>query len=267
MTIHYLDPAPRNYQPILLLHGLGADSRSWEFQIQALVSNGYRPIVPDLPGFGKSPPLPGGWSVLSIANQVADWLVKIGCVNLPIVGISMGGAVALQLTLDYPDLVSTLVLVNTFACLRPRNIRTGAYLFRRFIKAMLRGSASQAEIVAQHLFPYPDQAYLRAAIIQLIKETDPAVYRQAMRALMLFDQRKRLSEIRIPTLVISGEQDATVPLENQRDLVERIPGARHILIPGARHAVTADHPEAFNASLLAFLREVQPSAVEIQNSH
>lgn len=267
MSIHYLDPAPQNGQPILLLHGLGADSRSWGFQFPVLVSNGYRPIAPDLPGFGKSSGLPKNWSIPTITSQVATWLGENGQTKLPVVGISMGGTVALQLALSYPTLVSSLVLVNTFACLRPRSFATAVYLFRRFVKVASMGSASQAGMVAYHLFPNPDQAELRSTIIQLIQETDPAVYRAAMRVLAAFDVRKRLSEICVPAVVISGEDDGTVPLENQRDLARRISGAKHIIIPGARHAVIADHPEEFNAALLTFLMEVVgPIAVETQKS-
>ena len=265
MNIHFLDPAPENGHPILLLHGLGADSRSWGYQFSALASSGFRPIAVDLPGFGQSAPLQSGWNIPAVADQMASWLSVSGYGNIPVVGISMGGTVALQLAISHPEVVSSLILVSTFACLRPRNLHTASYLFRRFVSVAMRGGASQAEMVAWHLFPLPEQKELRTAMVDLIHETDPGVYKAAMSALATFDVRKKLATIRAPVLVISGEQDATVPLDNQRELVEHIPGARMVIIPGARHAVTADHPDSFNAAMLAFLFELSPTnAVEIR---
>lgn len=254
MEIHFLDPAPQNTRPVLMLHGLGADSRSWAFQFPALIEAGFRPIAPDLPGFGRSPAIERKWNIPSITDHVIEWMQEKDFLHLPVVGISMGGAIALQLALNHPEYLSQLVLVNTFACLRPRKIQTVTYLVRRFVQSTIHGGSSQAEIVAYHLFPNPDQAELRLAITQLIRETDPQVYRTAMRAIAVFDVRKWLSGLRTPTLVISGELDATVPLDNQMELVERIPGAQQVIIPNARHAVVADQPEKFNFALLTFLQ-------------
>jgi len=102
MTIHYLDPTPENGCPILLLHGLGADSRSWSFQFSALASSGYRPIAVDLPGFGQSTSLKGRWNIAAAADQTAMWMKESGYFSIPVVGISMGGTVALQLAIIPP---------------------------------------------------------------------------------------------------------------------------------------------------------------------
>lgn len=257
MTINYYDPAPENKKPILLLHGLGADGRSWRFQTSALASAGYRPIAPDLPGFGKTPSNGLHWDITNISQLIIDWMQGMFQTPVPVVGISMGGVVALQLTLTCPALVDQLVLVNTFACLRPHNLHGMSYLVKRFILAAFRGSASQANMVAYHLFPNPDQADLRQAITELILASDPRVYRTAMRELALFDVRNRLNEIHLPTLVISGELDTTVPLETQGELARGIPGAYQVIIPGARHAVIADQADRFNEVLLSFLQHAE----------
>jgi pimeloyl-ACP methyl ester carboxylesterase len=76
-----------------------------------------------------------------------------------------------------------------------------------------------------------------------------------MRALALYDSRKHLAEVRIPTLVITSDRDTTVPPPRQKLLVEGIPGARQVVIPNAGHAVSVEQPEAFNRELLAFLKE------------
>jgi 3-oxoadipate enol-lactonase len=250
---HYLDFNPDGHPAILLLHGLGADGSSWGFQIPVLSEAGLRPIAPDLPGFGKSIPGEGRWTIARAANEVARMVSGLNTSPLILVGISMGGTVALQLALDFPRLVQKLVLVSTFACLRPKRFDEMSYLLGRYVVANLRGKEYQAETVAQRLFPHPDQADLRAELISRILQSDEHIYRQAMQALGLFDVRRRLGEIEVPTLIISGENDTTVPLANQAELAAGIPGAHQIIIPQAGHAVIADQATRFNRELLAFI--------------
>lgn len=251
--LHYLDFNPQGSPPVLLLHGLGADSSSWGYQIPALCEAGLRPIAPDLPGFGKSLPGSGRWTIARAAEDVVRLLVGLKISQVRVVGISMGGTVALQMALDFPEWVQKLVLVSTFACLRPKRFDEMGYLVGRFVVANLRGKEYQAQAVAMRLFPDPAQAQLREEIKQRIIQSDQRVYRQAMQALALFDARRRLAEIQIPTLVISGERDTTVPLPNQRVLVEGIPGARQVVIPDAGHAVIVDQVARFNRELLGFV--------------
>jgi len=252
---HYLDFNPEGSPAVLLLHGLGADGSSWGYQIPVLCEAGFRPIAPDLPGFGKTIPGSGRWTIARAATDVARFLQGLSIPSLVVAGISMGGAVALQLALDYPERVDRLVLISTFACLRPSRFDEMGYLLGRFVVANLRGKEYQAETVAQRLFPRPEQEELRRELVQRILEADEKVYRQAMQSLALFDARKRLAEIRAPTLVISGENDSTVPLANQVELARGIPGARQVVIPQAGHAVIADQMARFNQEFMQFLRE------------
>lgn len=251
--MNYLDPMPKNDHPVLLLHGLGADGESWYYQIQALVEAGFRPIAPDLPGFGASPAPLYRWTIPSVAEELADLLSTLTEGPVDVVGISLGGAIAQQLALDTPEKVRKLVLMNTFACLRPKHANEWMYLLRRFVIANLRGAKAQAQAVAWRIFPGADQAELRQILVEKIQHADPKVYRFAMRSLALFDVRRKLKHIRMPVLVISGENDTTVPLINQEVLVRGIEGAVHILIPDANHAVIADQPDLINQALLSFL--------------
>jgi 3-oxoadipate enol-lactonase len=252
--IKFLDPIPSGSTAVLLLHGLGANGSSWTLQFDPLIKSGFRPLAPDAPGFGDSPYDGKGWSIPRVAASIAEFLQEMNVVPSHVVGISMGGTIAQQLTLDFPHLVSKLVLVNTFSVLRPKKLSGWFYFLQRFILVHSLGLPTQAKFVSRRIFPRDDQQVLRDLLIENISKADPRAYRAAMRSLGLFNSSKRLSEIMASTLVVTGEHDTTVPLENQRVLAERIKGAQQVVIPGAGHAVSVDRPEQFNKVLLDFLR-------------
>jgi 3-oxoadipate enol-lactonase len=248
--IQYLDPNPAGHPAVLLLHGLGVEGSSWEYQIQALSKAGLRPLAPDLPGFGRSRYDGRGWSIGRMAAQMDELLEVLGIVRAGIVGLSMGGIVALQMALDNAGQVEHLVLMNTFACLRPRRISELSYLLGRFIVANVRGVEYQAQMVARRLFPGPDEERLRQELMRRILQADPRVYRSAMRALGLFDLRRRLREIHVPTTVITAQNDTTVSCEVQAELAHGIQGASQIIIPDSGHAIIVDQPERVNVALV-----------------
>ena len=103
-SLHFLDPNPTGKPVVLLLHGLGADGSSWTLQLPALSRAGFRPLAPDAPGFGGSPYDGGGWNIRRVAAQMAGLLEELGGGPAHIVGLSMGGVIAQQFALDFPQL-------------------------------------------------------------------------------------------------------------------------------------------------------------------
>ena len=167
----------------------------------------------------------------------------------------MGGTHALGIAIARPDLVHKLVLVNTFSRLRPSRPSEWVYFAIRFILITTLGLDAQARIVAQRIFPKPEQDEFRKALLEQIMQADPGGYRAAMRALAGFNANPYLDGIRCPTLVISSTDDTTVNPDIQSKLARGIPNARQIFIDKAGHAVTATQAEKFNDILLAFLQD------------
>lgn len=254
LRLYYLEYNPGGKASVLLLHGLGATGASWQQQVPELVQSGFHVLAPDTRGFGQSSYPGGSLSVADMASDFAALLEATHTVSAHVVGISMGGAQALQLALDYPQRVNRLVLVNTFARLRPNRLGGWLYFALRFALVHTLGLESQGKAVVKRIFPRPEQEELRQELLTEILQADPHGYRAAMRALGRFNVVGRLGEIRAPTLVITSENDTTVDRQNQRVLAEKIPGARQVVIPDAGHAVSVDQPETFNQVLISFLK-------------
>lgn len=240
---------------MLLLHGLGANGSSWSLQFEPLISAGLRPLAVDIPGFGESRYDGRGWNFKRIAHILADLIIELQAGPVFVMGLSMGGVIAQQFALDFPELVRKLVLVSTFAVLRPANLSQWIYFVQRAVVVHTVGLATQSKIVARRVFPESEQAGLREVAEKQIASADSRAYRAAMRNLGLFNSRSRLREIKAPTLVISGANDSTILPLRQKVLAEGIPGAKHVIIPNAGHAVSIDQFEAFNGILVKFLKD------------
>ncbi len=252
---HYLDPNPEGETAVLLLHGLGATGESWQPQFPALIEAGFRPIAVDARGFGQTPNPDRRWSQVQVARDMDALLAALDIPSAHAVGISMGGTLALQLALDFPRRVQRLVLVNTFARLKPTSPFGWLYFFYRYLLVRFVSLETQAKLVAGRTFPKAEHEDLRQMLIEQIRQADPRSYRAAMLTLATFDVLDWLPTVQAPTLVVTGDQDTTVPPPAQRHLVEGIPNARQVVIQGAGHAVTADSPGEFNRVLLEFLTD------------
>ncbi len=185
--LHFFDPNPSGSPIVLLLHGLGVNASSWSLQFDPLIKAGFRPLAPDLPGFGQSRYDGRGWTVKRVAAALADFLVALGSSPIYLVGLSLGGMVAQQFVLDHPHLVKKLILVSSFAALRPEHSTGWFYLLRRVLLVVFKGIPEQAAFASTRLFPEPGQEALRQLFVEQIIQADPRAYRAAMLAIALFE--------------------------------------------------------------------------------
>ncbi len=253
VSINYSDLNPTSEATALLLHGLGATAESWELQFLPLIDSGFRVITPDLRGFGRSS-YPGGRNDAQVmAGDMFRLLQHLEIDSCIVVGISMGGTVGLQLTLEHSTHVDALIFINTFARLRPRRITSWYFYAVRLILVHILGVRIQARLVAKKLFPDPNQLQYRDIFYSQIIQANPQAYRSTMRSFIKFDVSSKLSEIEIPVLVITGERDSIVPPEMQTELSLKISNAHHEVIQDAGHAVIVDKPTELNRVMLKFL--------------
>jgi 3-oxoadipate enol-lactonase len=238
-------------EPLLLIHGLGSSTRDWEMQIDQFARQ-FLVIPIDLRGHGQSDKPPGPYSLPIFAGDVARLLEGLDYYPAHVLGISLGGMVAFQLILDYPHLAKTLVIVNSVPELIPHGIRDLLGFWQRRAIVQLLGMKKMGQVLAERLFPEPDQEPLREILIKRWSENHKPSYLASLKAIYGWSVQERLGEINIPTLVIGADGDY-FSTQDKEDYTALIPGARLEMIENSRHAVPAEKPEEFNHLVLQFI--------------
>jgi pimeloyl-ACP methyl ester carboxylesterase len=235
---------------LLLLHGLGGSHDDWRMQVPEFAAR-YRVIVPDLRGFGASERR----EPFTIQQHVRDLLAELAALSIKrahVVGLSMGGAIAIELALRAPQAVASLVLVNTAPGFALTNWQRRRMAWLRVLVALVLGVGGVARVSGQAVFPAHNQGRLRKRFIRRASHTSRWVYLATLRTLTRWNAESRLSTIRAPTLVIGAQHDFTTSAE-KRHWCARIPGARFIEIAGSHHHTELDSPERLNHVVLTYL--------------
>jgi 3-oxoadipate enol-lactonase len=239
----------------ILLHGLGANSDSWQYQWQALADAGYRVIVPDMFGFGRSPYENKKNTIESMADDVHELMQKLGVEKASFIGLSMGGAIALRFALKYPAKVEKLVLANTAARFANKISGNIYKILKRIFVMSVMPRKYGADMVSRFVFPKSGQEEYRAEFFREIMMSDKMAYFDSVKSIIRHDVRKELAKITVPTLVIGGSHDFVTPSFLQKAIAENIKGSKLVIIEGAGHVSSVDSAGRFNAEMLAFLRQ------------
>jgi 3-oxoadipate enol-lactonase len=242
--------------PLLLIMGLGYTKDMWYRTLPAL-ADGYRVIVYDNRGVGQSDVTPGPYTTRQLATDAVAVLDAADVENANVLGASLGGMIAQEVALSYPERVRSLVLCCTTAG-GPDSVPAEAWVLE-----VLQQRASMPVdegIRASIPFTYdpgtpPERIEEDLAVRRRTYPSEDG-YRAQLAAALAHDAHDRVANIAVPTLVVHGENDQLVPPVNGRRLAERIPGAKLELIPNASHIFFSDQPEASTRAILAFLAEV-----------
>jgi pimeloyl-ACP methyl ester carboxylesterase len=237
--------------PVALIHGLGSSSRDWFAQIPHLASR-HRVIVCDLRGHGQSAKPSGPYSMPQFARDVAVLLRKLDAVPAQIVGLSMGGMVALELAASTRGLVRRLVVANSAVDVRLQTWSDVWFYASRRLAVRLLGMRRVGALIADRLFVKPDQERLRTEFIERWAQNDMDAYVASVDAIMGWSVIDRLNRVTAPTLLVSSEHDYT-PVAAKNLAAARLPHAELAVVDGTRHALPVERPEAFNVLLDGFL--------------
>jgi 3-oxoadipate enol-lactonase len=240
--------------PVLLLHGLGSSGRDWELVRDRLAAE-HRLVIPDVRGHGRSDKPKGTYSVPLLARDVAALCDRLGLSGLHVAGLSMGGMIAFELAVARPDLVRSLVIINSGPDMVPRTLSMRLALGLRILILRLFGPPRLARLIAKRLFPRTEQAELRQRLESTLGANDPEVYLAATRGLIGWSVLPRLSEIRCPVLVLASERDYT-PLSAKQAYVARLKDARLVPVKDSGHAAPLDQPLRVSEAMSRFFCDV-----------
>ncbi len=248
--------------PLVMIMGLSGTLDWWEPQTVAILARDFRVLLFDNRDAGrtKGPDSPAPYSIRDMAADTVGLLDRVGFARAHVVGISMGGMIAQELALNYPDRVDRLVL----GCTTP---------------GMQSGEAPSNDVL--ELMTASQEGMSRLEIgVQLAKVTlaprwilthfwrlpglmlrtwrhpiRPDAYARQMGAIGGFEAGARLANLKMPALIIHGNRDVLLPPGNARRLVDLIPGARLVIYAGAAHGFTTERPKLFARTVRDFLLE------------
>jgi len=257
-----------NGAPILLIMGLGWPASSW-FRTRPTLNEKYRTIAFDNRGVGQSGAPPGPYSMAQMASDAAAVLKAAGVNTAHILGVSMGGMIAQEFALQYPQKVRSLILGCTMAG------GTDAVQASTDVIEVLMSRGVDPEAFAAAINPFIyDAGTPRARMDEDLAARrkwfpTPEGYFAQLQAIIGWEAYSRIAQIQAPTLVLHGETDRLVPPENGKLIAGRIPGAKLVMIPNASHVFNTDQPGTAHAAILEFLaaqatrkQERSPAPVE-----
>jgi len=242
----------------VLLHAFPCDGRMWLPQAEALAQAGWRCLVVDLPGFGRSQPLPGPPSVEAVAERIVVELALLGVDRCALAGVSLGGYVAMAVVRAHPEIVAALALCDTKAS---ADSDTALANRERLASAVDEDPANVGRILEQAVLPgllgrttFAERPEVVQQVRSWLHEAAPtsvAWYQRAMAHRP--DSHDALAQAGLPTLVVRGEQDVLSTHEDALAMVAASPDARLVTVPGAGHLAGVEDPAAVSEALTGFL--------------
>lgn len=240
-------------EPLLMIMGLGYTSDMWH-HIEPAMAAHLRVIVFDNRGVGKSNVVPGPHLMETMAADAAAVLDAAGVESAHVLGASMGGYIAQEFTLQYPQRVRTLILGST-ACGGENTVAAEQEVLDLIREREHMSPEQGIRVMVPYIYdPSTPAERIEADLAIRLKTYPPTeTYVAQLEGLFQWESYSRLDQLRAPTLVIHGEHDRLVPPQNGRLLAEKIRGARLVMLPNASHIFFTDQPEPTVSSVLEFL--------------
>jgi non-heme chloroperoxidase len=253
--------------PILFLASLGCDSRMWDYQIAAFADEGFRCIGFDRRGHGRSDQPAHGYDFDTFADDVAQLVDHLDLAGVTLIAHSMAGGEAVRyLTRHGSERVSRLILLapTTPMLLKTQDNPNGASMegFEALWAQWRRDYPKWIDDnVAPFFIPETSPAMMRWGV-NLLQSPLPIVL-ACNQAMVREDFRAEMRGIDVPTLIVHGDRDRSMPVElTGKPSAELIPGSRLLIYPGAPHGLMFTHMAELHADLLGFMREreIRPAA-------
>lgn len=243
--------------PLVFLHGIGGNRRNWQPQLPEFAS-AYTCVAWDARGYGDSDDDPPLASFQDLADDLAALITHLDLGPAHIVGLSMGGMIALDLVDRQPAMVASLVLAGSAAGFGPSTPQERAAFLDSRLTPLLAGAriADIAPGLMDVLVTANAGAEARAMVLDSLLRLRPAPYMRALQAFVTTDFTASITRIDRPTLVLVGDDDRVLPPVRSQQLAAGIRGAQLTVIPGCGHLSNIECAAAFNDHLGTFLRRL-----------
>jgi len=242
-------------QTMAAIRGLGSNLCAWYEQTPEFARH-FRTVVFDNRGAGRTDKPDAPYSMAQMAGDVAGLMDALGIGRAALLGISMGGMIAQEFALHYPQKLSCLILGCTnFG--GPETIQADPAIMAAVL-AGVSANAEQQKMQLQATFA-DDTIERRHEVIAKYEKMramypiPPFAFMRQVDGIQNFDASARLGSIKVPTMVIGGRDDRLVPFKNSKQIAARIPGAKLVELPGG-HLFMLEHPVEFNRAVIDFVR-------------
>jgi len=245
--------------PLVLIMGLRRNVEWWYRQLPALSAH-FKVLVFDNRGAGRSEKPAMEYSIRLFADDTAQLMKSLEIQNAHVLGVSMGGYIAQELAINYPRMVRSLIL----GCTSPGGEKAVPMSPERLKKFTANEGLSPEEILKKDMdilfsdrFIHGNPETIREFIEISMRYYQPAdAFQRQLEACLRHDAGDRLAHIKVPTMIIAGDDDSLVPSENSSILKELMPRAELYFLPGLRHCFFIEESEKFNHKLIDFLKSV-----------
>lgn len=228
-------------KPVLLfVHGAGACGKTWHFQTRFFKDS----IAADLPGHSDGT---GKGTIEEYVEEMKRFCDGEGLRNIVMVGHSMGGAIAQSFALEHPEYLKAIVLACTGARLR---------VIPEILEATKTDYARAVELIVELAFSSKSTGQMKMIVKEEMMKIRPEVTHGDFEACDRFDVTNRLRQIRLPTLVICGQDDQLTPVKYSEYLKDNIANSKLEIIADAGHMVMLEKPNEFNEKLEKFVKEL-----------
>jgi pimeloyl-ACP methyl ester carboxylesterase len=245
--------------PLLLIHGLGARGEDWGALLPELATKGFHVYAPDLLGYGRSDRPDVSYSISLEEQTVVDYMHAMHLTRADVAGWSMGGWIAMKLTLDHPELVDRLVVYDSAGVYFPFAVTADV-----FTPTDVAGVRRLLAVLTPKPPPLPD--FIGRAVVRRNQDMAWVIHR-SLAAMIggrdLLDSK--LQDIQRPTLVMWGSQDDLIPLEAGQRIHAKIPGSSIAVVEGCGHLMPAECWQPALEGTVDFLR-AQPAMVEAKRT-